>query len=199
MSLHGKTCGLCRSDHVLTLAFLRSGRRRFTAHGRHIPSTTIFLRISSSSARQCVGRRPGGKVAGPTRLRDATIAHPSGRPTTLQGHRIASSRSRHRRTMPAPPLSHQALILPLTLPWPAQFSGMALNLGGMPPDLEYSGQMPDDWLLSHTVSARIWFAIPVSALLVRVTSARLIPFGGLSRGCRCCGRPSPSRVDSTAS
>lgn len=77
--------------------------------------------------------------------------------------------------MPATILSHQALVLPLKLRWPAHFSGIALCIGSMAPDLEFIGRMHDDWLLSHTVSAQIWFTVPLTALLVWLTSALLIP------------------------
>lgn len=77
--------------------------------------------------------------------------------------------------MPATLLSHQALVLPLKLRWPARFSGIALCIGSMAPDLEFIGRMHDDWLLSHTVAAQGWFTIPLTMLLVWVTSALLIP------------------------
>jgi hypothetical protein len=77
--------------------------------------------------------------------------------------------------MPATLLSHQALVLPLKLQWPARFSGIALCIGSMAPDLEFIGRLHDDWLVSHTVWAQFWFTIPLTALLVWVTSVLLIP------------------------
>jgi len=77
--------------------------------------------------------------------------------------------------MPVTLLSHQALVLPLKLRWPAQFSGIALCIGSMAPDLEFIGRMHDDWLMSHTVGAQFWFTIPLTAILVWVTSAVLLP------------------------
>ena len=77
--------------------------------------------------------------------------------------------------MPATLLSHQALVLPLKLRWPARFSGIALCIGSMAPDLEFIGRLHDDWLLSHTVSAQFWFTVPLTALLVWVTTVLLIP------------------------
>lgn len=77
--------------------------------------------------------------------------------------------------MPATLLSHQALVLPLKLRWPARFSGIALCIGSMAPDLEFIGRMHDDWLVSHTVGAQFWFTIPLTALLVWVTTVLLIP------------------------
>lgn len=77
--------------------------------------------------------------------------------------------------MPATLLSHQALVLPLKLRWPRLFSGLALCIGSMAPDLEFIGRMHDDWIVSHTVGAQVWFTIPVTAALVWVVSALLIP------------------------
>ena len=77
--------------------------------------------------------------------------------------------------MPATLLSHQALVLPLKLRWPARFSGIALCIGSMAPDLEFIGRLDDDWLVSHTVWAQFWFTIPLTALLVWVTTVLLIP------------------------
>jgi hypothetical protein len=77
--------------------------------------------------------------------------------------------------MPATLLAHQALVLPLKLRWPARFSGIALCIGSMAPDLEFIGRLDDDWLVSHTVWAQFWFTIPLTALLVWVTSVLLIP------------------------
>jgi hypothetical protein len=45
----------------------------------------------------------------------------------------------------------------------------------MAPDLEFIGRLHDDWLLSHTVSAQFWFTVPLTALLVWVTTVLLIP------------------------
>jgi len=45
----------------------------------------------------------------------------------------------------------------------------------MAPDLEFIGRMHDDWLVSHTVGAQFWFTIPLTALLVWVTTVLLIP------------------------
>ncbi len=77
--------------------------------------------------------------------------------------------------MPATLLAHQALVLPLKLRWPARFSGIALCIGSMAPDLEFIGRMHDDWLISHTVGAQFWFTVPLTALLVWVTTVLLIP------------------------
>ncbi len=77
--------------------------------------------------------------------------------------------------MPATFLSHQALVLPLKMRWPHRFSGLALCIGSMAPDLEFIGRMTDDWLYSHTLSAQFWFTVPVTLALVFVVTTLLIP------------------------
>jgi hypothetical protein len=77
--------------------------------------------------------------------------------------------------MPATLLSHQAIVLPLKMRWPHLFSGLALCIGSMAPDLEFIGRMDDDWLFSHTIAAQLWFTVPITALLVWLVSAQLIP------------------------
>lgn len=46
--------------------------------------------------------------------------------------------------MPGTLLSHQAIVLPLKLRWPARFSGLALVIGSMAPDFEFIFRMTDD-------------------------------------------------------
>ncbi len=77
--------------------------------------------------------------------------------------------------MPATLLSHQALVLPLKMRWPRVFSGLALCIGSMAPDLEFIGRMTDDWLYSHTLVAQLWFTVPVTLLLVWIIAALLVP------------------------
>jgi Domain of unknown function (DUF4184) len=77
--------------------------------------------------------------------------------------------------VPATLLSHQALVLPLKMRWPRVFSGLALCIGSMAPDLEFIGRMTDDWLYSHTLSAQFWFTIPVTLGLVWIIAALLVP------------------------
>ncbi|MBL0940457.1 MAG: DUF4184 family protein [Gemmatimonadaceae bacterium] len=77
--------------------------------------------------------------------------------------------------MPATILSHQALVLPLKLRWPRHFSGLALVIGSMAPDLEFIGRMADDWLFSHTLLAQFWFTVPVTMLLTWLLPARVFP------------------------
>lgn len=77
--------------------------------------------------------------------------------------------------VPATLLSHQALVLPLKLRWPARFSGLALCIGSMAPDFEFIGRMRDDWEFSHTLSAQLWFTVPVSLVLTWLLTAVLLP------------------------
>ena len=77
--------------------------------------------------------------------------------------------------MPATLLSHQALVLPLKMCWPRRFSGLALVIGSMAPDLEFIGRMRDDWIFSHRIDAQLWFTVPVTAALVWLVSGLLIP------------------------
>lgn len=77
--------------------------------------------------------------------------------------------------MPATLLSHQALVLPLKLRWPRWFSGLALCIGSMAPDLEFIARMSDDWLFSHTLSAQLWFTVPVTLLLHWLLTAFMLP------------------------
>lgn len=77
--------------------------------------------------------------------------------------------------MPGTLLSHQAIVLPLKLWWPRRFSGLALCIGSMAPDFEFIGRMTDDWLFSHTLSAQVWFTIPLTMALVWIVTQLLIP------------------------
>jgi hypothetical protein len=77
--------------------------------------------------------------------------------------------------MPATIFAHQALVLPLKLRWPNRFSGLALCIGSMAPDLEFIFRLSDDWLFSHTLAAQLYFTVPVTLLLVWVVSALLVP------------------------
>jgi hypothetical protein len=77
--------------------------------------------------------------------------------------------------MPATLLSHQALVLPLKMRWPHRFSGLALCIGSMVPDLEFIGRMADDWIVSHNLSAQFWFTPPVTLLLVWLVAEVMVP------------------------
>lgn len=81
----------------------------------------------------------------------------------------------HPDPMPATLLSHQALVLPLKLRWPARFSGLALCIGSAAPDLEFIGRMADDWLVSHTFAAQLYFTVPVTLALVWLLTTIVFP------------------------
>ncbi len=82
--------------------------------------------------------------------------------------------------MPATLLSHQAIVLPLKLRWPRWFSGLGLCLGSMAPDLEFVGRMTDDWRVSHTFAAQVYFTVPLCLglawLLTAVVFPAVLPF-----------------------
>ncbi len=77
--------------------------------------------------------------------------------------------------MPATIFAHQALVLPLKMRWPHAFSGLALCIGSMAPDLEFIGRMHDDWLFSHTFAAQLYFSVPITLLLVWLVTSLLVP------------------------
>lgn len=79
------------------------------------------------------------------------------------------------RHLPATILAHQALVLPLKVRWPRRFSGVALVLGSMAPDLEFIARLDHDWLVSHTVEAQLWFTVPVTMGLTWLVTAQLVP------------------------
>jgi Domain of unknown function (DUF4184) len=82
--------------------------------------------------------------------------------------------------VPATLLAHQALALPLKMKWPRHFSGLALCLGSMAPDLEFIFRMADDWIFSHTVWAQLWFTVPLvlglHGVLTRIVLPALLPY-----------------------
>ncbi len=77
--------------------------------------------------------------------------------------------------MPATIFAHQALVLPLKMRWPHQFSGLALCIGSMSPDLEFIWRLSDDWLFSHTFAAQLYFGVPVTMALVWLVTTVLVP------------------------
>ncbi|WP_053333630.1 DUF4184 family protein [Gemmatimonas phototrophica] len=77
--------------------------------------------------------------------------------------------------MPATLLAHQTLVLPLKMKWPRHFSGLALCLGSMAPDLEFIFRLADDWIFSHTVSAQLWFTVPLVLVLHRLLTRIVFP------------------------
>ena len=68
--------------------------------------------------------------------------------------------------MPLTFLSHQAVVLPLKLRAPRWFSGTALVLGSMAPDVEYFIRgMPSGELPSHTWLGQITLCLPTTLVL----------------------------------
>jgi hypothetical protein len=96
-------------------------------------------------------------------------------PASLSNARSFESLHDERSIMPATILSHQALVLPLKMRWPRAFSGLALCIGSMAPDLEFIGRMTNDWLFSHTVSAQLWFSMPLTVGLTWLLTACVLP------------------------
>lgn len=67
------------------------------------------------------------------------------------------------------------MVFPLKARWPRRFSGVALVLGSMAPDLEFIARLDHDWLVSHTVGAQLWFTVPVTMVLTWLVTAQLVP------------------------
>jgi hypothetical protein len=68
--------------------------------------------------------------------------------------------------MPFTFLSHQAAVLPLKMAAPRRFSGTALALGSMAPDLEYFVRLRPHRAISHTLAGQIVFCLPVTLALL---------------------------------
>jgi hypothetical protein len=72
--------------------------------------------------------------------------------------------------------SHQAAVLPFKIWRPAAFSGLALTLGSVAPDLEFMLRLDRDWLVSHTFAAQFYFTVPLVLLLHGLITRLLLPF-----------------------
>jgi hypothetical protein len=72
--------------------------------------------------------------------------------------------------------SHQAPVLPLKLWKPRAFSGLALCLGALAPDLDFILRITDDWAISHTFAAQIYFTVPVVMALHAVLTSLVFPW-----------------------
>jgi Domain of unknown function (DUF4184) len=72
--------------------------------------------------------------------------------------------------------SHQAVVLPLKMFRPALFSGLALCLGSMAPDLEFLFRVYDDWAVSHTLAAQLYLTVPVVLALHWVLTTLILPW-----------------------
>lgn len=77
--------------------------------------------------------------------------------------------------MPATVFSHQALVFPLKMRWPHRFSGLALSIGSMAPDLAFIGTMSDDSIFSHTLTAQLWYTAPLTVGLVWLLTTLMLP------------------------
>jgi len=67
--------------------------------------------------------------------------------------------------MPLTFLSHQAVVLPLKLRAPYAFSGTALVLGSMAPDMEYFLRTYPGTSVSHTWTGQLTFCLPITLAL----------------------------------
>ncbi len=76
--------------------------------------------------------------------------------------------------MPFPLLAHQAVVLPLKLRWPAAFSGTALCIGSLAPDLEYllGDRGPG---LGHTLGGQFAFCLPITVVATWGVSRLVVP------------------------
>jgi hypothetical protein len=72
--------------------------------------------------------------------------------------------------------SHQAPALLLKLWRPRLFSGFALVLGTIAPDLEFIVRLDGAWFVSHTVLGQLYFTVPVVLLLYAVSVDLVIPW-----------------------
>jgi Domain of unknown function (DUF4184) len=76
--------------------------------------------------------------------------------------------------------SHQAPALLLKRWRPGWFSGLGLVIGTMAPDLEFILRLQDDWVVSHTLAAQLYFTAPLTVVLywlsVELVLPWLIPF-----------------------
>jgi hypothetical protein len=72
--------------------------------------------------------------------------------------------------------SHQAPALLLKLWRPRWFSGLALVLGTMAPDLEFILRLDGECFVSHTLLGQIYFTLPVVILLYWLSVVLVIPW-----------------------
>jgi hypothetical protein len=72
--------------------------------------------------------------------------------------------------------SHQAPALLLKLWRPRWFSGLALVLGTIAPDLEFILRLDGSWFVSHTVMGQLYFTVPVVLILYVLSVDLVIPW-----------------------
>src|SRR5688572_1173917 len=87
--------------------------------------------------------------------------------------------------MPFTFFAHQTPVIPLKLLFPRRFSGLALAIGSMAPDIEYFLRPDDARLVGHTLLGQFYFCLPLTLLLVWVVRSivaeplsRHLPDGG---------------------
>jgi hypothetical protein len=72
--------------------------------------------------------------------------------------------------------SHPAPALALKRLWPRAFSGLALALGTIAPDLEFILRWSKKEIISHDIAGQIVFTVPCVLLLYWSTTDLLVPF-----------------------
>jgi hypothetical protein len=72
--------------------------------------------------------------------------------------------------------SHLAPVLPLKTWRPLSFSGLALCLGAVAPDLEFILRIDNDWIVSHTLAAQLFFTVPLVLLLHAALTSLVLPW-----------------------
>jgi len=78
--------------------------------------------------------------------------------------------------MPCIAPSHQAPAFLLKWWRPSSFSGLGLVLGTMAPDLEFILRVQNDWAVSHTIAAQVYFTAPLTVLLYRLSVELVLPW-----------------------
>ncbi len=78
--------------------------------------------------------------------------------------------------MPCIAPSHQAPALLLKRWRPAWFSGLGLVIGTMAPDLEFILRLQDNWVVSHTLAAQLYFTVPLTLVLYWLSVELVLPW-----------------------
>jgi membrane-bound metal-dependent hydrolase YbcI (DUF457 family) len=78
--------------------------------------------------------------------------------------------------MPCIAPSHQAPAFLLKQWRPTLFSGLALALGTLAPDLEFIFRIQSDWVVSHTLAAQLYFTAPLTVLLYWLSVELVLPW-----------------------
>ena len=72
--------------------------------------------------------------------------------------------------------SHTAPILPLKMWKPRAFSGLALCLGALAPDLDFVLRVANDWVVSHYFMGQFFFTVPVVMILHALLTTLVLPW-----------------------